>query len=202
VYTALPDLPNIEMFRCDRWHATTSVSSCAKRWRDQRNANVERRDSCHGCAIGEAHFGADPDRRSKIFGLPICNRCRRRSIRMISGRLCINCSNRAWELRRGRNSRGTKPRLVLDPKRIGLVINPGAAGEVAFDIAEPMARDSIELAIGALRVVDGGVAITQPRGGPALTLAELARRHGKKPTPKPPLLNLRRGRRTRVAVAA
>jgi hypothetical protein len=104
---------------------------------------------------------------------------------MISGRLCISCSNRAWELRRGRNSRGTKPRLVLEPKRIGLVINPGGPNEIALDVAEPFARDSIELVIGSMRVVDGGVATTRPRGGHAL--AELARRHGPKRKPLRPM---------------
>jgi hypothetical protein len=185
VYTALPDLPGVEMFRCDRWHATMSVPSCAKRYARQRCADVERRDSCHGCTIGAMHAGVEPDHRSALYQLPICNRCRRRSVRMISGRLCISCSNRAWELRRGRNSRGTKPRLVLEPKRIGLVINPGGPNEIALDVAEPFARDSIELVIGSMRVVDGGVATTRPRGGHAL--AELARRHGPKRKPLRPM---------------
>ena len=106
---------------------------------------------------------------------------------MIFNRLCISCSNRQWELQRGRNSRGSKPRLVLEPARIGLVINPGIADEIVVDVAEPMARDTTELAIGALRVVDGAVAVTRPRGGAAISLAELARRHGPKRKPRRPM---------------
>jgi hypothetical protein len=93
--------------------------------------------------------------------------------------ICPSCYNRARELRIGRNSKGRPPRkLRLVPARIGLVIDPGGAGERYVEVAEAAARDTIELAIAALRVVDGAVAITRPRGGEAITIAELARRHG------------------------
>jgi hypothetical protein len=196
-YLTVPDLPGVAMFRCEKLRATMSFQSCAARWRLQRNADFERADACSGCAIGAAHSGVEPDHRSKIFGWPICPRCRRRSIRMIGNRRCVNCYNREQEFGWGRNSRGTKPRLILKPARIGLVINAGDADEIAIDIAERLTLDCVEIAIGAMRVVDGRVAITRPQGGRAIDLAELARRHGPRRPPRKPIP--RRHARTRAA---
>jgi hypothetical protein len=183
IYTMLPDLPGIEMFRCDRWRATMSVANCAARWQQQRNAAVEDRSACYGCATGACHAGEEPARRSRIFSWPICPRCRRLTMRrMIGNRRCINCYNREREFVSGRNSKGRPPRkLRLVPARIGLVIDPGGAGERYLELAEPAVRDMLELGIAALRVVDGAVAITRARGGEAITVADLARQFSPKP---------------------
>jgi hypothetical protein len=185
IYTMLPDLPGIEMFRCDRWRATMSVANCAARWQQQRNAAVEDRSACYGCATGACHAGEEPARRSRIFSWPICPRCRRLTMRrMIGNRRCINCFNREREWRIGRNSKGRPPRkLRLVPARLGLVLDPGGAGERYLEIAEPAVRDVVELAIAALRVVDGAVAFCRPReDAPAMTIAELAGMFAAKPT--------------------
>jgi hypothetical protein len=185
IYTILPDLPGIEMFRCDRWSATMSVVSCAKRWSAQRDAAVEARSACYGCALGACHAGEEPARRSRIFSWPICPRCRRLTMRrMIGNRRCINCFNREREWRIGRNSKGRPPRkLRLVPARLGLVLDPGGAGERYLEIAEPAVRDVIELGIAALRVVDDAVAFCRPRGDvPAMTITELAGMFAAKPT--------------------
>lgn len=175
-YLSAPELPGQEMFRCGSWHATMTVASCAKRWRRQRNAIVPDRDACYGCIIGAAHAGEKPDRRSRIFHWPLCPRCRRRCERMIGRRVCISCYNRQREFFSGRNAKGGRPRLVLEPVRIGVIVDPGGVGERYIEIAEPAVRDTIELAVGALRVVDGAVAITRPRGDvPPMTISELTR---------------------------
>jgi hypothetical protein len=175
------------MFRCNRWRATMSISSCAKRWRAHRDADVEHRDACHGCDVGAAHADEQPDQRSALYQLPICPRCRRRSSRIIGGLRCVSCYNRQREFISGRNAKGTPPSIVLKPARIGLVINPGEAGEVVIDVAEVAVLDSVELAVAAMRVVDGAVVFTRPRGGAAIDLAELRRRHGTKRPPRKPM---------------
>lgn len=42
----------------------------------------------------------------------ICTRCHRQSDRIISGRFCISCFNRAAELRAGRNAKGGIPSVL------------------------------------------------------------------------------------------
>jgi hypothetical protein len=183
-YQTRSECQALSFFRCDALRSTMSTEACARNWRRQRDAALEDRSACHGCNIGAAHAGEEPDRRSSMFGLPFCNRCRRRAQRLVGGMWCPSCYNRARELRVGRNSKGHAPKkLRLVPARIGLVIDPGGAGERYIEIAEPAVRDSIEVAVAALRVVDGAVAITRPRGDvPPMTITELARMFGAKPT--------------------
>jgi len=102
---------------------------------------------------------------------------------------------------KGRNGKGTMPTLRLEPARIGIVINAGEPGAIVVDVAEPAARDSIELALGAMRLVDGTVTITRPRGGAAIDLATLARRHGPKKPPRKPLPRRRGAARARAVAA-
>jgi hypothetical protein len=183
-YTVTPDMAGAELFRCETFRATLSVASCGKRWRQTRDMSLEDRTACYGCIVGAAHSGEEPDRRSRLYGLPICPRCRRRTMRrMIGNRRCINCYNREMELVRGKNSKGRPPRkLRLGPARLGLVIDPGGAGERYVELAEPAVRDNIELLVAAMRVVDGAVAITRPRGGvPSVSIAELAGMFAAKP---------------------
>jgi hypothetical protein len=183
-YQTRSECQALSFFRCDALRSTMSTASCALNWARQRDAALEDRSACHGCNIGAAHAGEEPDRRSVMFGLPFCNRCRRRAMRIIGGTLCPSCWNRARELRIGRNSKGRPPRkLRLVPARLGLVIDPAGAGERYIELAEPAVRDAIELGIAALRVVDGAVAFCRPRGdAPAMTIAELAGMFAAKPT--------------------
>jgi hypothetical protein len=181
-YQTRSECQALSFFRCDALRSTMSTASCALNWARQRDAALEDRSACHGCNIGAAHAGEEPDRRSVMFGLPFCNRCRRRAMRIIGGTLCPSCWNRARELRIGRNSKGRPPRkLRLVPARLGLVIDPAGAGERCSELAEPAVRDMLELGIAALRVVDGAVAITRARGGEAITVADLARQFSPKP---------------------
>jgi hypothetical protein len=181
-YQTRSECQALSFFRCDALRSTMSTASCALNWARQRDAALEDRSACHGCNIGAAHAGEEPDRRSVMFGLPFCNRCRRRAMRIIGGTLCPSCWNRARELRIGRNSKGRPPRkLRLVPARLGLVIDPAGAGERYLELAEPAVRDMLELGIAALRVVDGAVAITRARGGEAITVADLARQFSPKP---------------------
>jgi hypothetical protein len=117
---------------------------------------------------------------------------------MIGALRCVSCYNRQREFISGRNANGTPPSIVLKPARIGLVIHPGEASEVVIDIAEVAVLDTIELAVAALRVVDGSVAFARPRSGDAIDLVELRPRHGpkRKPKPRKPMPRRRAGRVT------
>jgi hypothetical protein len=77
---------------------------------------------------------------------------------------------------------GQAAALILTPARIGIIIDHVDGRIVVLDVVEPAARDNLEL----VRVVDGAVMITRPRGGAAMDLAELRRRHGPRNTILPP----------------
>jgi hypothetical protein len=184
-YAVIPAMAGAELFRCETFRATLSVASCGKRWRQQRDVAFEERSACSSCQIGCSHAGEELVHRSRLYGVPICPRCRRRTMRrMIHGRRCVNCYNREREWRIGRNSKGRPPRkLRLVPARLGLVLDPGGAGERYIELAESAVRDVVELAIAALRVVDGAIAFCRPRGDvPAMTITELARMFAAKST--------------------
>jgi hypothetical protein len=105
---------------------------------------------------------------------------------MIAGRRCVSCYNREIEFVRGSNRRGSTPALRLADHRIGVVVDAGGDAEEYVELAEPASLDALELAVGALRVVAGGIAIVPARGADAIGLADLARRYGRgRRKPKP-----------------
>jgi hypothetical protein len=155
-------------FRCSPLRATLSVESCAANWRRAQRipaADLGFVGKCGDCAIGSAHAGERHVHRSRIFDLEICPRCRRGGARMPGNRRCISCYNREREVKAGKNAKGTKPGLVLDPRRLGAILNYGAPDQRLVDLLDPLTQDTIELAVQVLRTVRGRVAFCRPRGG-------------------------------------
>jgi hypothetical protein len=119
---------------------------------------------------------------------------------MIGNRLCISCSNREWEVRRGRNAKGSRPTISLPERRVGVIIDVDRPGEQRrIDVVAEHAIDVAEIMAQILRVAVGKVAFTQATSGAGISLANFAAfMRGRIPTkPKPPrrLLGAARGRR-------
>jgi hypothetical protein len=120
VYTHLiVDSPE-PFFRCDRMHATISVTQCATMWRAANEHNSELRRQCRGCALGAAHAGETDANLCDIHNINICARCRRESSRLIWGNICVSCRNREYEFARGFNARGTPLTKLkaLEPRQV------------------------------------------------------------------------------------
>jgi hypothetical protein len=102
--------------------STTARAERRRRAQHATDYEAERLLKCRDCAIGAARAGERQVHRSKLFGLKICPRCRRGGARMIGGRLCASDWNREREVRIGRNAKNTRPQLVLEPRRLGVII--------------------------------------------------------------------------------
>jgi hypothetical protein len=110
-YSTVPGCSR-QFFRCTVYNATLSQEACASRFTASQEAKDEALEAvrlCRICPIGAAHAGAPVPHYSKLFGSIICPRCHRGTLRMIQGRVCVSCRNREYELRAGRNRRGTRP---------------------------------------------------------------------------------------------
>ena len=82
---------------------------------------------------------------------------------MIGGRLCVSCHNREWEFRRGRNAKGTPPRILLTERRIGVILDADASDEHRrIDVVAKVSLDLVEVVAQVLRVAVGKVAFVAP----------------------------------------
>jgi hypothetical protein len=94
---------------------------------------------------------------------------------MIGGRSCVSDWNREREVRIGKNGKGSKPTLVLEPRRLGVVIGYGEANQRYVEVRDDLTRDTVELALQILATVSGRVAFCKPRGGPSISTTDLSR---------------------------
>ena len=121
--TAIVPSPQ-EMFACPRLSALQLTrGGCARRWeaaQERRPAPWDSLHPCLTCPTGAAHAGRPGEGcfapAETLQG--ICTRCARSTSRGLSGRMvndrfCISCYNRDLEVKKGRNAKGTRPRLVL-----------------------------------------------------------------------------------------
>lgn len=118
-----------EVFQCTRKQMTLTVSGCT---RLHEAANKPRAPdpwlgmvACRGCPTGAMHrTGKMPNPMETISAAMrmLCPRCGRISDRMIWGRLCASCDARHAEALRGRNSKGSVPKLthLLHPEHVAL----------------------------------------------------------------------------------
>lgn len=112
------------------------VAACSRRFAERAAL------ACHGCALG-AHHVAETGTAASVrqrSGMPVprslaacisrrCLRCERPAARLLYGALCISCCNRQLELVRGRNGRGSLPRVAAERLRhVVLEISGDAAG--------------------------------------------------------------------------
>jgi len=202
-YAAIDGAPGL-FFDCQPYRAKLSATACASRWRSAQRARGEAADQfarCHGCPIGAQHAGQRYFARSKIFGNARCPRCGSGSTRMIGNRLCISCSNREWEVRRGRNGKGTPPKLFLPERRVGVVMDTDKPDERwHVDVSDEFTFDMVEIMTQILKIAVGRVAFVAPGSASvAVTMQEftklMAARLPGKPRLRRRLLGAARGRR-------
>lgn len=109
-YFSIPELPDKQMFRCERRNATIQVTSCASMWKAANSKNsMECNMSCRTCSLGAFHAGEGDAVMSQLRGVEICSRCHRTGMRLVQGDICVSCWNRAREVIVGKNARGRKP---------------------------------------------------------------------------------------------
>lgn len=119
------------VFDCPKLNASLSAASCAKSFLHQQNF------ACMGCTTGRRHAGRGPlPLPRKHYGdfedigrFPLaaliakkCTRCGEAAPRLIANVVCIPCYNRQAEVVKGRNSKGSFPRVAAARLRMGYAL--------------------------------------------------------------------------------
>ena len=147
-YFTRENVPGKTFFACERMRATLSTTSCAAMWRKADEVNDGTHSACRICPIGAVHAGEVAASMSPLKGTPICARCHRNAMRLIGGMHCVSCYNRARELQRGCNGKGTA--VVKAAHLAPRVIRFSAAGD-AQALRLPLSADTEELVVAVLR---------------------------------------------------
>lgn len=115
IYRVLDIAPGQRYFDCQPLRATISSKACAQRW-----GAAEPTSQCHACSIGRMH-DADHSPKKQVGRRKIdtyvsaCLRFGRTDLRIIKlNGVCVSCSNREAEWRKGRNAKG-KPPIAFQP---------------------------------------------------------------------------------------
>lgn len=111
---------------------------------------------CRGCALGSGRA------RKPAAAAPIgrfCVRCRRQSLRIIHGLLCVSCYNRQREREIGRNRKGTAPIELerLQPLQHYHLLVDGRPSPIEID-----AVDGVEAVLTAARQAPGRPVLIVP----------------------------------------
>jgi hypothetical protein len=194
-YSSIKGCAGKKFFKCAPLAATISTTSCQSNWRRAQTLPPDAAtpiQRCRTCALGAKHCGAEIVERSPLFATSVCPRCRRGGARMIAGRLCVSCSNRQAEFRKGRNSKGSKPALKLEPRRVTIIAGYGGADQRCIDVRDDLTKDGVELLVQVLRVLPGRLAFCRPRGRPTILMAQLAKQHAAEPQPRANFVMLKR----------
>jgi hypothetical protein len=157
-----------QFFDCAAYRAKLSTTACAQRWREAQTVTgheAYRFDRCRGCPIGAEHAGEKIIRYSFLFDSVMCPRCGVGTTRMIGGTRCVSCYNREREFVRGRNAKGTAPKMApLHRRVIRFAIDAGPIKTMAVKNS----LDTVELIVGALRKTRGRVAFAFNGRSPGL----------------------------------
>lgn len=111
-YTSPSIAPNLTLFACEKLHAQLTPQSCSNHFENSRYIQ------CVGCPIGEYHTpkvssNCSNSRSQNMAPNPACTRCQKAGRRLVFKKtLCISCANREYEVRKGKNSKGTEPILA------------------------------------------------------------------------------------------
>jgi hypothetical protein len=155
-YFSLEGAPG-EFFNCQPYRAKLSAAACARRWREAQTTTgreAYRIEKCRGCAVGACHAGEEIVEYSTLYENDICPRCGVGTTRMICGTRCISCYNREREFIKGRNARGTKPKMApLERRTVRYAVAGGPIESVTIDHS----ADLPELMIVALRRTRGRI---------------------------------------------
>jgi hypothetical protein len=138
-YQMRDDAPG-KYFQCSRY-GLLSIDACSRNFAAAPGLKAEGRLSgCIGCPVGVVHAGGQEAVSAPSTSLEsgsalsstasaLCSRCRRNptdaskyrstrqgKVRLVrDGELCVSCYNRGREVEKGKNARGTRPRLELAP---------------------------------------------------------------------------------------
>ena len=99
-------------FICEKLRAQLTPQSCSNYFENSRYIQ------CVGCPIGEHHAPKvrnhySNNRSQNMAPNPACTRCQKAGRRLVLKKtLCISCANREYEVRKGKNSKGTEPILA------------------------------------------------------------------------------------------
>lgn len=111
-YTTMDGIPG-RYFFCAAYQATIAVSRCACMYKASKNIRVgeyHTLQKCIGCKTGALHAGEQPiAMRSGNLPRHMCVRCHCYADRLLSNGVCVSCSNRAAEVKKGRNAKGCTP---------------------------------------------------------------------------------------------
>ncbi|MBC3831475.1 hypothetical protein H8K33_08135 [Undibacterium amnicola] len=119
-YTSPSIAPNLTLFACEKLHAQLTPQSCSNHFENSRYIQ------CVGCPIGEYHTpkvsnNCSNNRSQNMAPNPACTRCQKAGRRLVFKKtLCISCANREYEVRKGKNSKGTEP--ILAQSRLRRVV--------------------------------------------------------------------------------
>ncbi|HYD68502.1 hypothetical protein [Azospirillum sp.] len=155
---------SLNLFRCERRSCSLSVTSCAASWQAAQRKRPEPWEGlwhCRSCPVGAASAGK-PMPVATVTGDAlscICPRCQRSAARIIKGRLCVSCYNREREVIKGRNAKGTIPRLTAKLHRQVLAVNDGNA--VRVEVFDRVAS-RVEAMLAIARTSTGSVAFGRP----------------------------------------
>lgn len=120
---------SLVLFRCEARALSLTPQRCAQQWQDAQNHRPDAWQGnwhCRACAIGAARAGKTLPSHGDDALRNTCPRCFRLSDRLIGGALCVSCYNREREAKRGRNAKGTVPRIAakLHPETVAVVQGP------------------------------------------------------------------------------
>lgn len=148
-YFSIPELPDRQMFYCERRSCVLQVSTCAAQWKQANcKARSECSYQCQTCPVGAQHAGEGDVTMSHLRGKEICSRCHRVGLRLIYGDICVSCFNRQREHFVKRNARGRPPvnHPPIHPYRAAVL-----CGGKVTEVRKPNAIDMTELIVSQLR---------------------------------------------------
>jgi hypothetical protein len=164
-------LAGIELFHCQRQNARLTTAACGRQWakangltKDYRGRPYEVQPweslfQCRGCPIGAGRNGrsVDPMGEGRRAIANLCPRCLRLTDRMVRVHgdpdkpLCVSCTNRQYELEKGRNAKGGKPEKLRLRSVTLMVIEEGQSRVVTVDGVASAAEAVMRLARKATR---------------------------------------------------
>lgn len=138
-------MPGKRMFRCERLSADLVSESCAQMWRQANGQDApERLHRCRSCPIGAMHAGAGDVAMNPLRGMQgLCVRCGRTDLRIIGRLVCVSCKNREYEAKKGRNAKGSAPRM--HPGVWGLAQRYQVDGEARVIRREAVGREELQV---------------------------------------------------------
>jgi hypothetical protein len=192
-------------FKCAALRSTLSKEACGENCRRAQHLDERRvtcQHACRRCPIGAAHAGVKLPHESPFRGASICPRCRKFAGRMIAGMRCISCQNREYEFKKGKNAKGSKPALTLEPRRLGVIAGYGEPDAKFIELRAEHTKDAIELALVALRAAAGRSAFCRAMRRPATAAADFVAQMDAAPEACPPVVMFRRAPQAPLARAA